>query len=58
MRDAWKYTGPIFDAHTHIGSIENTNMMIDIEDEVRSRVEKIRASYPELEEMLSVETEG
>ena len=33
MRDAWKYTGPIFDAHTHIGSIENTNMMIDIEDD-------------------------
>ena len=33
MRDAWKYTGPIFDAHTHIGSIENTSKMIAIEDE-------------------------
>ena len=33
MRDAWKYTGPIFDAHTHIGSIENTSRMIAIEEE-------------------------
>jgi predicted TIM-barrel fold metal-dependent hydrolase len=33
LRDAWKYTGPIFDAHTHIGSIENTSMMIGIEEE-------------------------
>ena len=32
MRDAWKYTGPFFDAHTHIGSIENTSKMISIED--------------------------
>jgi len=38
---------------TYVGDIE----MIDIEDEVRTRVEKIRANYPELEEMLSVETE-
>jgi len=33
MRDSWKYTGPIFDAHTHIGSIEQTSKMIAIEDE-------------------------
>lgn len=33
MRDAWKYAGPIFDAHTHIGSIENTAMMLAIEEE-------------------------
>ena len=33
MRDAWKYTGPIFDAHTHIDSIENTSLMIGIEEE-------------------------
>jgi len=33
LRDAWKYTGPIFDAHTHIGSIENTAMMIAIGEE-------------------------
>ena len=33
MRDAWKYTGPIFDAHTHIGSVENTSRMIAIEEE-------------------------
>jgi len=29
----WKYKGPIFDAHTHIGSIESTSKMIAIEDE-------------------------
>jgi len=33
MRDSWKYTGPIFDAHTHIGSIENISKMIAIEDD-------------------------
>jgi predicted TIM-barrel fold metal-dependent hydrolase len=33
LRDTWKYTGPIFDAHTHIGTIENTSKMIAIEDE-------------------------
>jgi predicted TIM-barrel fold metal-dependent hydrolase len=33
MRGSWRYTGPIFDAHTHIGSIENTSKMISIEDE-------------------------
>jgi two-component system NtrC family sensor kinase len=38
---------------TYVGDIE----MIDIEDEVRARVEKIRASYPELEEMLSVDAD-
>jgi two-component system NtrC family sensor kinase len=34
---------------TYVGDTE----MIDIEDEVKDRVEKIRAEYPELEEMLS-----
>jgi predicted TIM-barrel fold metal-dependent hydrolase len=33
LRDTWKYTGPIFDAHTHIGTIENISKMIAIEDE-------------------------
>ena len=33
MRGPWRYTGPIFDAHTHIGSIENTSKMIAIEDD-------------------------
>jgi predicted TIM-barrel fold metal-dependent hydrolase len=33
MRGSWKYTGPIFDAHTHIGSIENISKMIAIEDD-------------------------
>ena len=33
MRDAWRYTGPIFDAHTHIGSIEDISKMIGIEDD-------------------------
>jgi hypothetical protein len=34
---------------TYVGDTE----MIDIEDEVKERVEKIRAEYPELEIMLS-----
>jgi hypothetical protein len=29
----WKYTGPIFDAHTHIGTIDNISKMIAIEDD-------------------------
>lgn len=33
MRESWKYTGPIFDAHTHIGSIEKISKMIEIEEE-------------------------
>ena len=37
---------------TYVGDIE----MIDIEDEVKQRVEKIRASYPELEEMLALDS--
>jgi predicted TIM-barrel fold metal-dependent hydrolase len=32
LKDTWKYSGPIFDAHTHIGTIENISKMIDIED--------------------------
>lgn len=32
MRDTWKYTGPIFDAHTHVGTIENISKMIAIEE--------------------------
>lgn len=34
---------------TYVGEIE----MIDIEDEVRDRVQEIRAEYPELDELLS-----
>jgi hypothetical protein len=34
---------------TYVGDTE----MIDIEEEVQMRVEKIRAEYPELETMLS-----
>lgn len=33
LRDIWKYTGPIFDAHTHIGTIDNISKMIAIEDD-------------------------
>jgi len=39
---------------TYVGDIE----MIDIEDEVRQRVEKIRAEYPELQGVLSLEGEA
>jgi hypothetical protein len=31
--DEWKYKGPIFDAHTHIGEIDTTEKMLKIEDE-------------------------
>ena len=33
MRDEWRYAGPIFDAHTHIGAIENISEMIGIEED-------------------------
>jgi hypothetical protein len=33
LREIWKYNGPIFDAHTHIGTIENISKMITIEDD-------------------------
>ncbi|MGY5871596.1 MAG: amidohydrolase family protein [Candidatus Thorarchaeota archaeon] len=33
MTDTWKYKGPIFDAHTHIGEIDTLDKMIKIEDE-------------------------
>ena len=33
MIDEWKYKGPIFDAHTHIGEIDTTEKMLKIEDE-------------------------
>ncbi len=33
MRDPWKYTGPIFDSHTHIGTIQDISEMIKIEKE-------------------------
>ena len=33
MTGTWKYTGPIFDAHTHIGTIDNISEMIAIEDD-------------------------
>lgn len=33
MRDQWKYSGPIFDAHTHIAAIDKISEMTAIEDE-------------------------
>jgi predicted TIM-barrel fold metal-dependent hydrolase len=33
LTDEWKYKGPIFDAHTHIGEIDTTEKMLKIEDE-------------------------
>ncbi|NHI90649.1 MAG: hypothetical protein EAX87_14105 [Candidatus Thorarchaeota archaeon] len=33
MIEEWKYKGPIFDAHTHIGEIDTTEKMLKIEDE-------------------------
>jgi predicted TIM-barrel fold metal-dependent hydrolase len=33
LTEKWKYKGPIFDAHTHIGEIETTEKMLKIEDE-------------------------
>ena len=33
MTNTWKYTGPIFDAHTHIGTIDDISNMIAIEDD-------------------------
>ncbi len=33
MTNTWKYTGPIFDAHTHIGTIDSISKMIAIEDD-------------------------
>ena len=33
LRDAWNYRGPIFDAHTHIGAIDDISKMIAIEDD-------------------------
>ena len=33
MRNTWKYSGPIFDAHTHIGNIDDISRMIAIEDD-------------------------
>jgi hypothetical protein len=33
LRDEWKYSGPIFDAHTHITSIDKIEEMLAIEDE-------------------------
>jgi predicted TIM-barrel fold metal-dependent hydrolase len=33
LRNEWRYTGPIFDAHTHISTIDKIAEMIAIEDE-------------------------
>ena len=33
MSNRWKYSGPIFDAHTHIGTINEISRMIAIEDD-------------------------
>ena len=58
MIDEWKYKGPIFDAHTHIGEIDTTEKMLKIEDEFGVTVqvgivhskegfESARERYPE-----------
>lgn len=33
LGDRWKYSGPIFDAHTHIGATNDIEKMIKIEDD-------------------------
>jgi predicted TIM-barrel fold metal-dependent hydrolase len=33
LTNTWKYTGPIFDAHTHIRTIDDISKMIAIEDD-------------------------
>ncbi|MFW9793472.1 MAG: amidohydrolase family protein [Candidatus Thorarchaeota archaeon] len=33
LKQEWKYNGPIFDAHTHIGELDTLERMIGIEDE-------------------------
>lgn len=33
LTSTWKYAGPIFDAHTHIGAIDNISEMIAIEED-------------------------
>lgn len=33
MSDTWKYNGPIFDAHTHMRTIDTTDNMISIEND-------------------------
>lgn len=35
MKEDWKYNGPIFDAHTHIGHTEDLYRMVQIEEEFR-----------------------
>jgi hypothetical protein len=32
LKEDWKYKGPIFDAHTHIGEPDNIDKMLEIED--------------------------
>jgi hypothetical protein len=32
LTEEWKYKGPIFDAHTHIGEANTTDKMLEIED--------------------------
>ncbi len=31
MGEKWRYSGPIFDAHTHIGTFEDNTRMLDVE---------------------------
>jgi len=35
LKEDWKYNGPIFDAHTHIGHTEDLYKMVQIEEEFR-----------------------
>lgn len=39
MTKDWKYKGPIFDAHTHIGTPENVDRMVRIEEEFGVKVQ-------------------
>ena len=33
MTEDWRYKGPIFDAHTHIGTSENVDRMVKVEED-------------------------
>jgi predicted TIM-barrel fold metal-dependent hydrolase len=57
LTEDWKYKGPIFDAHTHIGTPENVNRMVEIEEKfgvnaqigimhVEDKLQTIRTRHP------------
>jgi uridine phosphorylase len=64
LKEHWKYTGPIFDAHTHIGTLDELSKMIAVEEDfgiqaqigiVHSEDEFLaaRERYPNLEISLN-----